>query len=278
MTMAAGLPPPPAVAHLAVHRAVDANFVAIFVEGSDDVDTWRPWLKWRPFPAGGCIAVLAAIRELRAANASGFVGIIDANCQRLEGNHHAAADLLVTAGHDLECDLLQLPALDRMLETVNEVSLATLLGTQPFRDALLERATHFGLLRWHFFRRRMPYPHGRLSPNNFVDSGWKLNETALASEAAAALGDSVQQVNADIATLRARNHPAWHVCNGHDLIAILALALRGALGAARKYPQSDAVSAAFRLAVDSRDLQNLPLWQALKNWEQANSPFVACAF
>ena len=70
---------------LIVFRAVHPSYVAVFVEGPDDVETWKPWLKWRPVPAGGCVAVLIAVAELRSIGEHGNVGIIDSDCERLEG-------------------------------------------------------------------------------------------------------------------------------------------------------------------------------------------------
>jgi len=271
------LPSPPPAAHLIVFRGANPEYVAVFVEGPDDVETWKPWLKWRPFPAGGCGPVLAAVASLRAIGESGYVGILDADCARLEGRDHSAADVIVTEHHDLECDLLQLPALEKLLGVVEDGLVATLSGPKSFRDAVVERALPFGLLRWHFFRRGTEYQHGRLSPHHFIDKHtWVLDEELLLREASEVLVQSVADLKREVITLRKRASSPWNICNGHDLLCVLAIAFRGPLAAAKQFPQSTALSTSLRLAVDARDLDSLSVWRALRAWETANQPWVAC--
>lgn len=272
-----GLPPPPAAAHITVFRAKDPDYVAVFVEGPDDVETWKPWLKWRPFPAGGCGPVRAAVESLRAAGESGYVGIIDADCERLEGCEHEAADLIITEHHDLECDLVNTGALERLIGSVDDDVLAGALAGQSIREALVARALPFGLVRWHFFRIGRMYEDGRLSPHRFVNHRtWVLDETALLTEAAAVLGQPLAQLSADVAALRQLSIAPWHVCNGHDVLSILTIALRGILGLGSTHPHVKSVSTALRLAVDSAHREALHVWRALQAWQGKNHPWTAC--
>lgn len=278
--MTALLPPPPPAAHVTVFRAKDPAYVAVFVEGPDDFDTWKHWLKWAPYPVGGCAVVRAAIDTLRATGTRGYVGIIDADCNRLEGTQFEASDLIVTEAHDLECDLLQTGALDRLLggASISRPGLAALVNGGSFRDALLARAEPFGLVRWHFFRRGLEYDDGRLSPFRFVDKATlRLDEHGLLGEAAAVLHEAPEFVAQAISDLRAASAPAWHVCNGHDLLAILTLALQGPLQAKATYPNPKAVGNALRLAVDTPHRNGLHVWRALLQWQEANPTWVACA-
>jgi hypothetical protein len=263
------LPVPPAGAHTLVFRAAASDYVAIFVEGPGDVEVWKPWFRWIPVPRGGRIGVLTAVKEMRASPTGPFVGIIDADCDALEGSNDASTDVLVSESHDLECDLLRAGVLERLLATVDESAVAQLLKEGSLAEALLTRGLQFGYLRWLFFRRRVTYPKGRLAPSNFVHkSTWELDTDKLTSEAASILNEGASSLLAQIESLRQSNHDAWAICNGHDLINLLAIALRGPLGAKHKFPSQQTVHNGLCLAIDASHLAKLRIWSSLTEWEK----------
>lgn len=271
------LPPPPPVGHVAVMRASRREFVGVFVEGPSDVSMWRRWLRWMPVSAGGKHAVIAAIESLARAGIPGCVGIVDSDFDRVEGIPAASNDVVASESHDLECDLVRSPALDAVLaEVPDETAVGRLIGAgTTFRDAIEARALPFGLLRWVFGNRGLPFEAGRLSPFTFVDKAtWTLREDALCTEAAGVLGIARNDLDAELSARRARAVDAWQVCNGHDLVALLAVALRDALGARKKFSTVDSVSAALRIGLDSADCANLALWRDLGDWEVRRAPWV----
>jgi hypothetical protein len=123
-------------------------------------------------------------------------------------------------------------------------------------------------LRWLFFRRRVAYPSGRLSPTHFIQSGtWDLDIPGLISEAAAVLNEGASNLAVQVEALRQRSANTWSVCNGHDLMSLLAIALRGPLRAKRKFPSDESVATGVRLAVDPSHLAKLRIWRAIGDWE-----------
>ncbi len=160
------LPPLPPIGHVAVMRASRRDFVGTFVEGPSDASMWRRWLRWEPVALGGKAGVLSAMASLAQAHVPGCVGIVDADFDRLDGTLPSSSDVVVSESHDLECDLARSRALDALLaEVADEASLRQLRGAAAtFRDALAERALPFGLVRWTFFARGVPYPASRLRP------------------------------------------------------------------------------------------------------------------
>jgi hypothetical protein len=272
------LPAPPPNAHTAIFRAAQPDYVAVYVEGPDDVEMWKPWLRCTPIAVGGRSAVLAAVQAMRAAADPGYVGIIDADCERLDGANPAASDTIVSENHDLECDLLRSPALDRLLSAVDNEQVKQLSPSGlSFRDALIERALPFGLVRWLFFQRRVEYPLRRFSVFHFVSkTTWALDQGALMNVASAVLNEGVSNLSAEISILRSRVSDPWHVCNGHDLIAILAIALQGPLRARHRFPREESVATSLRLAVDSMHLPSMAIWRELKGWESRNTPWCVC--
>lgn len=272
------LPLPSAAGHVRVFRAAEPSYVALLVEGASDVELLQPWTRYRPVPLGGRLAVLAWVNELRTGGENGYVGLIDADCVRLQGTDERAPDVIVSDAHDLEGDVFRLPCLDRLLAPVDDALVSSICGGLSFREALLARAMPFGLLRWHFFRQRTPFEPHRLIPTRFIDPNtWVLNEQQLLSDAANALGVATTTLHGELDQLRGLGSDPWAISNGHDLIDILALALRGPLLARKRYPQAEATATALRLAVDSSYLSQLRVWRDLKAWELANAPFAICA-
>jgi hypothetical protein len=270
-------PPQPPIGHVTVMRASRHDFVGVFVEGPSDAAMWRRWLRWEPVAAGGKPGVLSAITSLAQANIPGCVGIVDADFDHLDGALLPSNDVVVSESHDMECDLARSPALDALLADVaDEVSVTRLSGTAgTFRDALAERALPFGLLRWTFCGRGIPFPSGRLSPFTYVDkSTWALREDALHDEAVRALGIARSDLDVELAVRRARVTDVWHVCNGHDVVALLALAFRNPLGKPKAFPNVEAVSMALRLGLDSTEREALAIWRDLGDWEARHAPYM----
>ena len=102
----APFPPVPAVGHVTHMRAANPLFVGVFVEGPDDVELWNRWLRHRPLPCDGCVAVRRAIASVRSRGLNGCVGIVDADFERVSGHLAHDDDIVVSEKHDQECDLI----------------------------------------------------------------------------------------------------------------------------------------------------------------------------
>jgi hypothetical protein len=278
MTLVRALfPPQPPIGHMTVMRASRQDYVGVFVEGPSDVSTWRRWLRWEPIAMGGKPGVLSAIASLIQANIPGCVGIVDADFDRVEGKTSFPTDVVASESHDMECDLVRSPALDALLADVaDDATVAPLLGTaKTFRDALGARALPFGLLRWSFWARGILFPSGRLSPFTYVEKHtWALREDALYDEAARALSIARNDLDIDLTARRARVGDIWHVCNGHDVVALLAIVFRVPLGTPKAFPNIESVSMALRLGLDSSERTALTIWRDLGEWEARRAPYV----
>jgi hypothetical protein len=150
-----------------------------------------------------------------------------------------------------------------------------LIGTgATLREALVERAFPFGLLRWRCYEHGIEFPAGRLNPFRFVNKiTWGLDENALYDEAALTLAMRRDDLDEDLTSRRSRLPDAWQVCNGHDVVAILTIALQHGLGLRKRYPTEESVDAALSLALDSTHLAGFAMWRDLGAWEMLNTPF-----
>jgi hypothetical protein len=71
-----------------------------------------------------------------------------------------------------------------------------------------------------------------------------------------------------------QKHDPYQLANGHDVAAVLGVALRKMLGN-RKIPQSWAseIEAGLRLAFNWEAMASTALYRCLRTWESDNKPF-----
>lgn len=271
------LPRPNPVAHVTLMRGASPQFVGFFVEGVDDVRVWKRWVKWAPYDSGGRAGVLDALRRLSAGNIHGCVGLIDADFGRVENTLPSDPNVVVTERHDCECDVVCSPALDRMLAThADQMALEGRYGNVgEFRNILAKYASAFGCLRWYWLNLGREWPSGRLSAFQFVDSaGFDLDGSKLIREASAAIGLSQDEIEKSVGAIASRTGDVWQICNGHDVVALICIALKGVLRTNGTCQTGEQVRSSLWLALDSQDLPNLAVWRSLKAWELNNSPFI----
>ena len=83
-----------------------------------------------------------------------------------------------------------------------------------------------------------------------------------------------QEIRANMDSLKTDTQDMWHVCCGHDMIAILSIALCKALGSCNsKQVEPNVLEQNLRLAYDSAHFRKTKLYIAIQTWEQTNKPF-----
>jgi hypothetical protein len=141
------------------------------------------------------------------------------------------------------------------------------------RDALVNIGVELGLLRWLSRRAEWPYPFGDSAPARFVDKAtWTINTDRLHSDVVASGAyASVRDLRAALMALPAGD--SWSICQGHDLVAILAIGLRRVLGNLKAGVGVDHIAAILRSAYEDQELHKGHLGVSIRAWEQANTPY-----
>jgi hypothetical protein len=67
---------------------------------------------------------------------------------------------------------------------------------------------------------------------------------------------------------RNRSEDPWHVCCGHDMVDLLAIALRRAIGSQQQL-SVEQLARALRLAYSERDFADSILCSRIRDWERA---------
>ena len=74
--------------------------------------------------------------------------------------------------------------------------------------------------------------------------------------------------------VRANHHDPWHVCRGHDLVAILSYLLREVMGNRRaKTVTPDVLDSLLRLSYEYRFFRMTKLYGGIRGWETAHEGY-----
>jgi hypothetical protein len=183
--------------------------------------------------------------------------------------------------HDVESMLIRSPALDAVLhEFASPEKLARFEGrfAGPIRRWLVETARCLGYLRWTSLTTGLDLCFDGLRFARFIDiETLMLDRAALLTEVKNRSGNwaisDAQLVQAGWP--RDREDDPWQVCCGHDMVELLALALRRAIGS-RQRLTAEEVARALRLAYSQQDFARSEVRGSIAGWE-ANNGFQVLA-
>jgi hypothetical protein len=208
----------------------------------------------------------------------GTVALIDADYDRLLGTLPNDPDLVITDTHDVETTLLRSHALDHVLRELGDRS--RMAVTSP-RQCLLDAASIIGAARLVCRRLGWSVQFEGLDYEDIVDAKTlrvaptellrTLRGRQARAQPEARITDDAEEL---IAQELARGHSPWDLCQGHDVVAILGLALRRVLGTRLDSELRPArLEMELRLAFDSADFKASAIHALFSAWEARNPGF-----
>jgi ribosomal protein L13E len=218
---------------------------------------------------------------------AGILVIVDADFDRLESSPHQSPNLLRTDTHDLETMILQSPALDKLLAIFATDDKLKEFG-RNIRTALLKAGMSIGYFLWLSRSENLNLTFDGIKFKEFIDDKTlQINELKLINEvknksqptAKSALSDPTE-IQKRIAAKKKDDHDPWQVCRGHDLVEILSIGLRKALGSnkaidveARSDERKSTLENQLMLAYEAAYFLKTQLYQGIMAWESNNQPF-----
>ena len=221
--------------------------------------------------------VVEVIGLLDADNFPGAVGVIDADLDHVEGYSWQSRNLIILETCDLEALLIKSRALERVL--VERGSSEKITGrAKPPREELIDAAVPIGCLRLHSRRSELNLKFDGMRYKKFVDGGSLRTNVhdmvrdvkSLSRRSDLACDDAAREIRSIEDTV---NDP-WLVCCGTDMVAILGIGLRKALGtndAGAVKP--DLLRTYLRLAYERQELIDSRLGRDLREWAERNPGF-----
>lgn len=220
---------------------------------------------------------------------SWFVGVLDADWDRLEGTLSARADVVWTDARDLEASLLPLPVLEKLILRHGAKRIETLEAQwgETFRERLVRHAVGMGRLRWRRrkagyiddareleFQRKSRKGRGPLERPDYtrsVEKDWAPSMTAVIQEVLRFCGASSLSEPILLQECAALPHvDASLLCNGHDLMGFLAAGFSAIFGEDFK---SEEWAERVAQACDRIWLEQTEMWQGIVRWEASHPGF-----
>jgi hypothetical protein len=259
----------------------------LVVEGADDTRFYRRFVDSRYcqlVPAFSKDNVIGAISELDRGNFAGVLGIIDSDFDILMGKALLSANVVRGDDcHDVESMLIRSEALDAVLHEFASPDKLRSFEAEfagPFRSWLILIAQNLGYLRWHSLANGINLCFDGLRFSDFIDvHSLALDRTALFK---AIRNQSRNWTITDAELTQAgwpqnRNDDTWQVCCGHDMVDLLAIALRRAIGSQQQL-NSERLRTSLRLAFSVADFANSRICASIRNWERSNKIQILRAF
>jgi Protein of unknown function (DUF4435) len=252
----------------------------LLVEGSSDKVFYERFvdkLVCELETAAGKIRVINVLEILDKSNFSGVLGIVDADFDRLESLSHNSPNLLLTDTHDLETMLINSPALDKLVREFGSEEKIAKFGTDV-RTVLVEAGRLIGYLRWISQCDQLNLTFNGIKFSKFInEQSLQIDEAKMIQEVknksqSSSLGNiDIQQ---RLTKQKNDNHDRLQVCCGHDLVEILSLGLRKAIGTMKPSEiEPDSLERSLRLAYEEVYFRQTQLCSNIRQWESKNVSF-----
>ncbi len=223
---------------------------------------------------------LGALRILNAAGFSGAIGIVDADFGSITGEVIQEDNILQTDGHDLECMLLNSPALDRLLEEFGTDARVSAFAKTGLSIAL-QLATSvvpLGCLRLISIQEGLNLKFEGLTFSKFVEpSNAQIDLTKMVHEVVNKSQEhqlDQTQLLEQLENELQQGHDCWQISCGHDILELLSFAFRKTFSAKQASEvTTEILGRSLRLAYGLSYFKETKLYRALSDWEESHPNF-----
>ncbi len=258
----------------------------LVLEGDTDARLFKRFTDsvWcRIMPAFGKDMALKVLEILNKEKFPGVLVVVDAEFWHVEGKALGVSNLLVTDTHDLETMILKSSdCLDRLLDEYGKWKILEALETSVI-DMLLEGARPVGYLRWLCQQDGgLRIRFRDLDVESIVEvHSLKIHPEKLLKSVMAQCvtiedrdGMDTRSLKSNLNKLMKKTCDLWQICNGHDIMKILAVGLRKFFGNPKaKNLCAEQVESNLRMAYDYGHFQQTNLFLAILKWQTENSPY-----
>jgi len=265
-------------------RGQQAGVAFLVVEGPSDKRFFERFIdkeKCKIIVAEGRENALDAFRRLETPRFEGALVIVDADFDVLEGRLPLPVGLLFTDTHDLETMIFASPAFEKFLaEVAQENKVETFREERgELRDSLLACGRPLGYLLWLSRIEKLSLRFEDLDFGKFIDDQKLTLDHADMRKAVANHSQRQDLAGSKLVPLLEalvdETHDAWHVCCGHHLTEILALALRKAWASNNANAlNAERIEQMLRLAYEEVHFTATELYAAIQTWESLHRPFI----
>ena len=252
----------------------------LLVEGRDDrlfMERFTSRDNCMIVPARGKANVRETIAIVEADNVPGVLGMVDADLERVLGGPADSTNIIMPDCHDLETMLICSPALERVLVEFGSRTRIENFG-EDVLETLIDRALLPGYLRLLSQQGQLGLTFQCLNYSSWLDRRTlRVNIPRLIQHVknrSQRPDLSTEELEKGLMGISTQQLAEREVCNGDDLVGVLSISLRTALGNhSSQAPNSQVLRQSLRLAYTENDLLNSYLGQAIQEWERSHQPY-----
>ncbi|MGL5080845.1 MAG: DUF4435 domain-containing protein [Microcoleaceae cyanobacterium] len=223
------------------------------------------------------LRVIEVLCILEKSDFQGVLAIVDADFDHLEVSLHSSPNLIRTDTHDLETILLNSSALEKVIAEFGSEEKIAKFG-RGVRTVLLEAGMPIGYLLWISQLDELNLTFDGITFSKFInDQTLQIDEFKLIqevknkSQAFVLKNEDLQQ---RLIKQKSDTRDPWQVCCGHDLVKILSLGLRKAIGSAKASDvEPNNLERILRLAYEETYFYKTQIYSSVCSWESNNPPF-----
>lgn len=256
------------------------NCAFVIVEGRTDSFGYR-WLidndQSKLVIAHSKSNVIECVKILENKRIEGILGIVDSDFWNLE-KISIPTNILNTDTHDIETMVFKSPAIEKVLHFYGDYEKVINVGNiEQIRLLLLQAALPLGYLRWLSYKKNLNLNFKKLDLLEFINKDTLQVDISklIRSIVANTKNCIISQENLLLLYGRCRKDISdlLQLCNGHDLVGILAIALSSVLGLFEMPASRASVSKWLLLAYEGIFFIETNLYVLIINWEKEHSKF-----
>ena len=221
--------------------------------------------------------VIKVLAILEKSNFQGVLAIIDADFDNIENSPHQSFNLLRTDTHDIETILLQSPALDKIIREFGSEDKITRFN-RNIRQTLIEAGLPIGYLRWISQLENLNLTFNEIKFTKFINENtleldeFKLIQVVKDKSQNFALNN--QDIQQKLTSKRKMKYDPWQISCGHDLVEILSIGLRKAIGTNKATDiEINKLESSLRIAYEKAYFCETQLYCKICTWEKSNLSF-----
>lgn len=273
------------VAEVKMTRSAFAGAI-LLVEGDCDYKLFSNFIdkqKCTIIPSHGKDNAIKAIELLESSENRGVLAIVDADFSNILDIKYNSVNLLITDYHDIEITILKSGAFNKFFREFGSSrkidSYLRAFENYDLLEVLLERSLPIGIFRFISETDNLNLKFEGIKYEKFINKNTlKVNRSILIRNVLALTKS--REINERLISDRLEKcinswtHVPEQTCCGHDVIAIISVGLRKALGSkSASDSKCEKIEKAFRLSYDSSEFKKTNLFAATKSWEKRNPSY-----
>lgn len=258
----------------------------LLVEGFTDYKVYNRIIREEQCYIQVCFSKQTALEVLEILtkdNFQGVLAILDTDYWAFEQYTHVSnAKYYLTDDHDLECMILNSPALNKVLTeygSKDKLQAIEQLRGMKIKDILICCALPIGYLRWLSLKYKYHLKFEELKFSQFIENDLnisieKLVTTVLDKSNRFDLKSNIKNIENDINKLLNNHKMEYYICCGHDICEILSYALKQIIGThGSSKINTNLIETSLRLAYEKEYFLNTHLYLSLCRWEDENNEY-----